>query len=58
MSGLNENPEVHSVQAETRTAAEIAAEDDPEADDPIDSLEVFDLLRNIKVQVYPLYLAT
>jgi len=53
MSGLNENPEAHSVQAETRTAAEIAAEDDPEADDPIDSLEVFDLLRNIKDPEHP-----
>lgn len=41
MSGLNENPEVHSVQAEWRPAAELAAEDDPDIHDAIDSLEVF-----------------
>mmetsp|Transcript_50460 Transcript_50460/g.98895 ORF Transcript_50460/g.98895 Transcript_50460/m.98895 type:complete len:167 (+) Transcript_50460:3-503(+) len=57
MSGLNSNPIVYSGQDDvqpTRTESLLHFEDD--TPDPIDSLEVFDILRNINDPEHPLTL--
>ena len=51
--GLNSSPTLFSVSEETRAADDIAREADPDARDPLDSLEVFDMIRDIKDPEHP-----
>ena len=48
---LNANPTVFKEERQLRTA--VAMEDDPAARDPIDSHEVYDLIRDIKDPEHP-----
>lgn len=50
MSGLNENPTVHVVERKQRSQDSNA---DPGTRDPLDSLEVFDMIRSIKDPEHP-----
>ena len=52
-SGLNAAPLVHTVHAEGRGDDERAREADGTRRDPFDSLEVFDLIREIKDPEHP-----
>ncbi|KAL1526513.1 hypothetical protein AB1Y20_015223 [Prymnesium parvum] len=51
----NANPTVYAAASEQagRSAEDLAMEADPNARDPIDSLEVFDLIRHIKDPEHP-----
>ena len=53
MSGLNANPTLFGVANQRRTAADVQREADPTLRDPIDHLEVFDMLRSIKDPEHP-----
>ena len=53
MSLDNAAPEVHAVQSEVRPAAERAREHDAAARDPVDPLEVFELIRGIQDPEHP-----
>ena len=51
---LNENPVVHAVEVKRRrTEDDTIAAADPETRDPLDSLEVFDMIRGIKDPEHP-----
>jgi len=62
MSGFNLNPIIHTTSTVTRSDEDTLPQEDIEEDskgesrDPIDSLEVFDLLRNINDPEHPLTL--
>ena len=51
--GLNAAPTIYEVAHETRTAVDRAQESDPEQQDPVDALEIFDLIRDIKDPEHP-----
>ena len=51
MAGLNANPTLFAAEHSRREAS--AASSDPAARDPIDSLEIFDLVRDIKDPEHP-----
>jgi len=51
--GLNAAPELHAESDERRTQQDCATESDPEARDPIDALEIFELIRGIKDPEHP-----
>ena len=53
MSGLNDNPVLFGVTPLERTAEETQREADLEARDPVDSLEVFEIIRDIKDPEHP-----
>ena len=53
MAGLNANPTLFSVATESRSAADVAREADPTERDPLDALEVFDMIRSIKDPEHP-----
>ena len=53
-SGLNANPTIFAAAApQHRSADQVALEADPEERDPVDSLEIFDLIRGIKDPEHP-----
>ena len=51
--GLNAEPVIYQLADEKRSAAEHAQEADPDERDPVDSLEIFDLIRDIKDPEHP-----
>ena len=51
--GLNANPEVHAAAETSRSSADAERERDPTARDPLDALEVFDMIRGIKDPEHP-----
>ena len=53
MSGLNAAPALYAVASEQRAAADDEREGDPEARDPVDSYEIFDMIRHIKDPEHP-----
>ena len=53
MSGQNANPTIFAVASATRTADELALEDDLDARDPLDALEVFEMIRTIQARSSP-----
>ena len=53
MAGLNANPTLFGVAQQRRTTADVQREADPTVRDPIDHLEVFDMLRGIKDPEHP-----
>jgi metal-sulfur cluster biosynthetic enzyme len=53
MAGLNANPTLFDVKEERRTAEDLAREADPDERDPLDSLEIFDLISTIKDPEHP-----
>lgn len=53
MSGLNANPELFDVATERRSADDTAREVDPSVRDPLDELEVFEMIRGIKDPEHP-----
>ena len=54
MAGLNANPELFSVAVElSRSAGELHRERDPAARDPLDALEIYDMIRSIKDPEHP-----
>ena len=53
MSGLNENPDLFDVATERRSADDTARELDPSVRDPLDELEVFEMIRGIKDPEHP-----
>ena len=53
MSGLNANPDLFDVATERRSADDTAREVDPSVRDPLDELEVFEMIRGIKDPEHP-----
>ena len=54
MAGLNSNLTLFDVAADpTRSAHDIAREADPTARDPLDALEIYDMIRTIKDPEHP-----
>lgn len=54
MAGLNANPELfESTAGVSRSATELARERDPETRDPLDALEIFEMIRSIKDPEHP-----
>lgn len=53
MAGLNSNPTLFDVAEERRADHDLEREADPDARDPLDSLEVFEMIRHIKDPEHP-----
>ena len=53
MAGLNSNPTLFDVAEERRADQDLEREADPDARDPLDSLEVFEMIRHIKDPEHP-----
>ena len=54
MAGLNSNPTLFTVAKDvTRSAEDVAREADPDERDPLDALEVFEMIRDIKDPEHP-----
>lgn len=53
MSGLNASPDLFQVSEESRSAEDLKRESDPNVRDPMDALEVFDMIREIKDPEHP-----
>ena len=53
MAGTNANPSLFDVAEERRSTVDLAREADPEVRDPLDALEVFEMIRSIKDPEHP-----
>ena len=53
MAGLNANPTLFAAAEEGRADEDLAREADPDARDPLDNLEVFEMIRHIKDPEHP-----